>query len=147
MYSVDLSEEDLLLIIKGIENVIYSYRIPLKYDGYSSLAYIEEAVNQLQFNNVIVIGDHKVAFELNRVNDTIGEIRIEARTTNIDMYNMQMILQYQFYDNCMHIFWYKTLVKSKEKTYKIYYKFLIALCSLIQYQYINCILSVERIPF
>ena len=148
MYSTDLSEEDLLLIVKGIENVICSYYIPLKYDGYSSLAsYIEEAVNQLQFNNVIIIGDHKVAFELNRVTDTIGEIRIEARTTNVDMYNMQMILQYQYYDNCMHIFWYKTLVKSKEKTYKIYYKFLIALCSLIQYQYINCLISVKRIPF
>lgn len=45
IYSSDFSEEDLLLIIKGIENVIYSYRIPLKYNGYSVSSYLEDAVD------------------------------------------------------------------------------------------------------
>lgn len=26
-------------------------------------------------------------------------------------------------------------------------KFLIAMCSLIEYQYINCLYSVEKVPF
>ena len=147
MYSVDLSEEDLLLIIKGIENVICSYRIPLQYNGCSPSTYIEKAIDQLRLNNTIIIGNHKLGFELNQINNVIGEARVEALTTSVNMYSMQMILQYQYYDNCMHIFWYRSLIKSKEKTYNMYYKFLIALCSLIQYQNINCLLSIERIPF
>lgn len=146
--SNNISEENLLLIINGISDVIRSYRIPLKFDGYPCSVYVEEIMDRLRFSDTnIHIGYHNVQFEVNRVNNIIGYIKTEARTNAIDVYNMQMTLQYQYYDGCMHIFWHKSLIKGKEHALKIYYKFLIAMCSLIQYQYINCLYSVEKIPF
>lgn len=147
MHSNDISEENMLLIIKGISDTIQSYRIPLKYDGYSCASYVEEAMDRLRFGSTIVIGYHNVQFEVTRLNNVVGYIKTEARTNAIDVYNMQMTLQYQYYDGCMHIFYHKSLVKGKEHALKIYFKFLIAICSLIEYQYIGCLLSVEKIPF
>lgn len=147
MHSNDISEENMLLIIKGISDTIRSYRIPLKFDGYSDAAYVEGIMDKLKFDHTVNIGYHDVKFEVVRVNNVIGHIKTEARTNVIDVYNMQMTLQYQYYDNCMHIFFHKSLIKGKEHALKVYYKFLIAMCSLIQYQYINCLLSVEKIPF
>lgn len=147
IYSDDIHEEDLLLIVKGISDTIRSYRIPLKYDGYSCLSYVEEAMDRLYFNNTVVIGYHTLRFEVNRINNVIGYIKIEARTDAVHIANMEMTLQYQYYDNCMYIFYHKSLIKDKSLTVKIYYKFLIAMCSLIEYQYINCLTSVEKIPF
>lgn len=147
IYSDDIHEEDLLLIVKGISDTIRSYRIPLKYDGYSCLSYVEEAMDRLYFNNTVVIGYHTLRFEVNRINNVIGYIKIEARTDAVHIANMEMTLQYQYYDNCMYIFYHKSLIKDKSLTVKIYQKFLIAMCSLIQYQYINCLTSVEKIPF
>lgn len=146
--SSDISEENLLLIINGISDVIRSYRIPLKFDGYPCSVYVEEIMDQLRFSDTnIHIGYHDIQFEVNRVNNIIGYIKAEARTNAIDVYNMQMTLQYQYYDDCMHIFWHKSLIKGKESALKLYYKFLIAMCSLIEYQYINCLYSVEKVPF
>nr|DAW79509.1 MAG TPA: hypothetical protein [Caudoviricetes sp.] len=148
MHSNDISEENMLLIIKGISDTIRSYHIPLKYDGYSCASYVEEAMDRLRFSDTnIHIGYHDVQFEVNRLNNVVGYIKTEARTNAIDVYNMQMTLQYQYYDDGMHIFYHKSLVKGKEHALKIYYKFLIAMCSLIEYQYINCLTSVEKIPF
>jgi len=45
MHSNDISEENMLLIIKGISDTIRSYRVPLKYDGYSCASYVEEAMD------------------------------------------------------------------------------------------------------
>lgn len=137
----------MLLIIKGISNTVRSCRIPLKYDGYSCSSYVEEAMDRLYFNNTIAIGYHTLRFEVNRINNVVGYIKIEARTDIIHVPNMEMKLQYQYYDNCMHIFWHESLLKNKEHFSKIYYKFLIAMCSLIEYQYISCLLSIEKIPF
>lgn len=146
--SSSISEENLLLIINGISDTIRSYRIPLKFDGYPCSVYVEEIMDQLRFSDTnIHIGYHDVQFEVNRVNNIIGYIKAEARTNAIDVYNMQMTLQYQYYDDCMHIFWHKSLIKGKEHALKIYYKFLIAMCSLIEYQYIICLTSIEKIPF
>ena len=146
--SSSISEENLLLIINGISDAIRSYRIPLKFDGYPCSVYVEEIMDQLRFSDTnIHIGYHDIQFEVNRVNNIIGYIKAEARTNAIDVYNMQMTLQYQYYDDGMHIFYHKSLVKGKEHALKIYYKFLIAMCSLIEYQYINCLTSVEKIPF
>ena len=147
MHSNDISEENMLLIIKGISDTIRSYRIPLKFDGYPCSVYVEEIMDRLHFNNTICIGYHDIQFEVNRVNNIIGYIKAEARTNAIDVYNMQMTLQYQYYDDCMHIFWHKLLIKGKESALKLYHKFLIAMCSLIEYQYINCLYSVEKVPF
>ena len=148
MHSSDISEENMLLIIKGISDTIRSYRVPLKYDGYSCASYVEEAMDKLRFSDTnIHIGYHDVQFEVNRLNNVVGYIKTEARTNAIDVYNMQMTLQYQYYDDGMHIFYHKSLVKGKEHALKIYYKFLIAMCSLIEYQYINCLTSIEKIPF
>ena len=148
MHSNDISEENMLLIIKGISDTIRSYRVPLKYDGYSCASYVEEAMDRLRFGDTnIHIGYHDVQFEVTRLNNVVGYIKTEARTNAIDVYNMQMTLQYQYYDDGMHIFYHKSLVKGKEHALKIYYKFLIAMCSLIEYQYINCLTSVEKIPF
>mgnify|MGYP003082093705 CR=1 FL=1 len=148
IYSDDINEEDMLLIIKGITDTIRSYRIPLKYDGYPCSVYVEEIMDQLRFSDTnIHIGYHNVQFEVSRLNNAVGYIKTEARTNAIDVYNMQMTLQYQYYDNCMHIFWHESLLKNKKDLSKIYYKFLIAMCSLIEYQYIGCLLSIERIPF
>ena len=146
--SSSISEENLLLIINGISDVIRSYRIPLKFDEYPCSVYVEEIMDQLRFSDTnIHIGYHDIQFEVNRVNNIIGYIKAEARTNAIDVYNMQMTLQYQYYDGCMHIFWHKSLIKGKESALKIYYKLLIAMCSLIEYQYINCLYSVEKVPF
>lgn len=148
MHSNDISEENMLLIIKGIFDTIRSYRVPLKYDGYSCASYVEEVMDQLRFSDTnIHIGYHDVQFEVSRINNVIGYIKTEARTNVIDVYNMQMTLQYQYYDDGMYIFYHKSLVKGKEHALKIYYKFLIAMCSLIEYQYIICLTSVEKIPF
>lgn len=148
MHSNDISEENMLLIIKGISDTIRSCRIPLKFDGYPCSVYVEEIMDQLRFSDTnIHIGYHDVQFEISRINNVVGYIKTEARTNAINVYNMQMTLQYQYYNGCMHIFWHKSLVKGKEHALKIYYKFLIAMCSLIQYQYINCLTSVEKIPF
>ena len=148
MHSNDISEENMLLIIKGISDTIRSYRVPLKYDGYSCASYVEEAMDRLRFGDTnIHIGYHDVQFEVTRLNNPVGYIKTEARTNAINVYNMQMTLQYQYYDDCMHIFWHKSLIKGKESALKIYYKFLIAMCSLIEYQYINCLYSVEKVPF
>lgn len=148
MHSSDISEEDMLLIIKGINDTIRSYHIPLKYDGYSCASYVEEMMDQLRFSDTnIHIGYHDVQFEVSRSNNITGYIKTEARTNAIDVYNMQMTLQYQYYDDGMYIFYHKTLEKGKEHALKIYYKFLIAMCSLIEYQYIICLTSVEKIPF
>lgn len=148
MHSSDISEENMLLIIKGISDTIRSYRVPLKCDGYPCSVYVEEIMDQLRFSDTnIHIGYHDVQFEVTRLNNVIGYIKTEARTNAIDVYNMQMTLQYQYYDGCMHIFWHKSLIKGKESALKIYYKFLIAMCSLIEYQYINCLYSVEKVPF
>lgn len=147
MCSNDIDEENMLLIIKGISDIIRSYRVPLKYDGYSCASYVEEAMDQLRFGSTVTIGYHNVQFEVTRLNNVVGYIKTEARTNAIDAYNMQMTLQYQYYDGCMHIFYHKSLVKGKEHALKIYYKFLIAMCSLIEYQYISCLTSVEKIPF
>lgn len=148
MHSSDISEEDMLLIIKGISDTIRSYRVPLKYDGYSCASYVEEAMDRLRFSDTnIHIGYHDVQFEVSRFNNVVGYIKTEARTNAIDVYNMQMTLQYQYYDDGMYIFYHKILEKGKEHALKIYYKFLIAMCSLIEYQYIICLTSVERIPF
>lgn len=148
MHSSDISEEDMLLIIKGINDTIRSYRVPLKYDGYSCASYVEEAMDQLRFGDTnIHIGYHDVQFEVSRSNNVVGYIKTEARTNAIDVYNMQMTLQYKYYDDGMYIFYHKSLAKGKESALKIYYKFLIAMCSLIEYQYINCLTSVEKIPF
>lgn len=148
MHSNDISEENMLLIIKGISDTIRSYRVPLKYDGYPCSVYVEEIMDQLRFSDTnIHIGYHDVQFEVSRSNNVAGYIKTEARTNIIDVYNMQMTLQYQYYDDGMHIFYHKSLVKGKESALKIYYKFLIAMCSLIEYQYINCLTSVEKIPF
>lgn len=148
MYSNDISEENMLLIIKGISDTIRSYRVPLKYDGYPCSVYVEEIMDQLRFSDTnIHIGYHDVQFEVTRLNNVVGHIKTEARTNAIDVYNMQMTLQYQYYDDCIHIFWHKSLIKGKESALKIYYKFLIAMCSLIEYQYINCLYSVEKVPF
>lgn len=146
--SSNISEENLLLIINGISDVIRSYRIPLKFDGYPCSVYVEEIIDQLRFSDTnIHIGYHDVQFEVSRSNNVAGYIKTKARTKVIDVYNMQMILQYQYYDDGMYIFYHKSLVKGKEHALKIYYKFLIAMCSLIEYQYINCLTSVEKIPF
>ena len=146
--SSSISEENLLLIINGISDVIRSYRIPLKFDGYPCSVYVEEAMDRLRFGDTnIHIGYHDIQFEVNRVNNIIGYIKAEARTNAIDVYNMQMTLQYQYYDDCMHIFWHKSLIKGKESALKLYFKFLITMCSLIEYQYINCLYSVEKVPF
>lgn len=147
MHSNDISEENMLLIIKGISDIIRSYRVPLKYNGYSCASYVEEAMDRLRFGSTITIGYHNVQFEVTILNNVIGYIKAEARTNAIDVYNMQMTLQYQYYNGCMHIFYHKSLVKGKEHALKIYYKFLIAMCSLIEYQYISCLTSVEKIPF
>lgn len=147
MHSNDISEENMLLIIKGISDTIRSYRVPLKYDGYSCASYVEEAMDRLRFGNTITIGYHNVQFEVTRLNNVVGYIKTEARTNAIDVYNMQMTLQYQYYDDGMYIFYHKILEKGKEHALKIYYKFLIAMCSLIEYQYIICLTSVEKIPF
>ena len=148
MHSNDISEENMLLIIKGISDTIRSYHIPLKYDGYSCASYVEEAMDRLRFSDTnIHIGYHDVQFEVNRLNNVVGYIKTEARTNAIDVYNMQITLQYQYYDDGMYIFYHKSLVKGKEHALKIYYKFLIAMCSLIEYQYIICLTSVEKIPF
>lgn len=147
MHSNDISEENMLLIIKGISDTIRSYRVPLKYDGYSCASYVEEAMDRLRFGNTIIIGYHNVQFEVTRLNNVVGYIKTEARTNAIDVYNMQMTLQYQYYDDGMYIFYHKTLEKGKDYALKIYYKFLIAMCSLIEYQYIICLTSVEKIPF
>jgi len=123
MHSNDISEENMLLIIKGISDTIRSYRVPLKYDGYSCASYVEEAMDQLRFSDTnIHIGYHDVQFEVNRLNNPVGYIKTEARTNAINVYNMQMTLQYQYYDDCMHIFWHKSLIKGKESALKIYYK-------------------------
>lgn len=148
MHSNDISEENMLLIIKGISDTIRSYHIPLKYDGYSCASYVEEAMDRLRFSDTnIHIGYHDVQFEVTRLNNVVGYIKTEARTNAINVYNMQMTLQYQYYDDGMYIFYHKILEKGKEHALKIYYKFLIAMCSLIEYQYINCLTSVEKIPF
>ena len=148
MHSNDISEENMLLIIKGISDTIRSYRVPLKYDGYSCASYVEEMMDRLRFGDTnIHIGYHDVQFEVSRSNNVVGYIKTEARTNAIDVYNMQMTLQYQYYDDGMYIFYHKSLVKGKEHALKIYYKFLIAMCSLIEYQYINCLTSVEKISF
>lgn len=148
IHSSDISEENMLLIIKGISDTIRSYHIPLKYDGYSCASYVEEAMDRLRFGDTnIHIGYHDVQFEVNRLNNVVGYIKTEARTNAINVYNMQMTLQYQYYDDGMHIFYHKLLVKGKEHALKIYYKFLIAMCSLIEYQYIICLTSIEKIPF
>lgn len=147
MHSNNISEENMLLIIKGISDTIRSYHIPLKYDGYSYASYVEEAMDRLRFGSTITIGYHNVQFEITRLNNVVGYIKTEARTNVIDVYNMQMTLQYQYYDDGMYIFYHKSLVKGKESTLKIYYKFLIAICNLIEYQYISCLTSVEKIPF
>lgn len=148
MHSSDISEEDMLLIIKGITDTIRSYHIPLKYDGYPCSVYVEEAMDLLRFSDTnIHIGYHDVQFEVSRSNNVGGYIRTEARTNAIDIYNMQMTLQYQYYDDGMYIFYHKSLIKGKEHALKIYYKFLIAMCNLIEYQYIICLTSVEKIPF
>lgn len=146
--SSDISEENLLLIIKGISDTIRSYRVPLKYDGYSCASYVEEAMDQLRFSDTdIHIGYHDVQFEVTRLNNPVGYIKTEARTNAINVYNMQMTLQYQYYDDGMYIFYHKILEKGKEHALKIYYKFLIAMCSLIEYQYIICLTSIKKIPF
>jgi len=146
--SSDISEENLLLIINGISDTIRSYRIPLKFDGYPCSVYVEEIIDQLRFGDTnIHIGYHDVQFEVNRLNNPVGYIKTEARTNAIDVYNMQMTLQYQYYDDGMYIFYHKILEKGKEHALKIYYKFLIAMCSLIEYQYIICLTSIEKIPF
>lgn len=148
IYSSSISEENMLLIIKGISDTIRSYRVPLKYDGYSCASYVEEAMDRLRFGDTnIHIGYHDVQFEVTRLNNPVGYIKTEARTNAIDVYNMQMTLQYQYYDDGMYIFYHKILEKGKEHALKIYYKFLIAMCSLIEYQYIICLTSVEKIPF
>lgn len=147
MHSNDISEENMLLIIKGISDTIRSYRVPLKYDGYSCASYVEEAMDRLRFGSTITIGYHNVQFEVTRLNNVAGYIKTEARTNAIDVYNMQMTLQYQYYDDGMYIFYHKTLEKGKEHALKIYYKFLIAMCSLIEYQYISCLTSIKKIPF
>lgn len=148
MHSDDISEEDMLLIIKGISDTIRSYRIPLKYDGYPCATYVEEVMDRLRFSDInIHIGYHNVEFEVTTFNNVVGHIKTEARTNAINVYNMQMTLQYRYYDDGMHIFYHKSLVKGKEHALKIYYKFLIVMCSLIQYQYISCLTSVEKIPF
>lgn len=146
--SSNISEENLLLIINGISDTIRSYRVPLKYDGYSCASYVEEAMDRLRFSDTnIHIGYHDVQFEVNRLNNVVGHIKTEARTNAIDVYNMQMTLQYQYYDDGMYIFYHKILEKGKEHALKIYYKLLIAMCSLIEYQYIICLTSIEKIPF
>lgn len=146
--SSSISEENLLLIINGISDVIRSYRIPLKFDGYPCSVYVEEAMDRLRFGDTnIHIGYHDVQFEVTRLNNPVGYIKTEARTNAIDVYNMQMTLQYQYYDDGMYIFYHKILEKGKEHALKIYYKFLIAMCSLIEYQYIICLTSIEKIPF
>lgn len=148
MHSSDISEENMLLIIKGISDTIRSYHIPLKYDGYPCASYIEEAMDRLRFSDTnIHIGYHNVEFEVTTFNNVIGHIKTEARTNAINVYNMQMTLQYRYYDDGMYIFYHKSLVKGKESALKIYYKFLIAMCSLIEYQYIICLTSIEKIPF
>lgn len=120
--SSDISEENLLLIINGISDVIRSYRIPLKFDGYLCASYVEKAMDRLRFGDTnIHIGYHDVQFEVNRLNNVVGYIKTEARTNAIDVYNMQMTLQYQYYDDGMHIFWHKSLIKGKESALKIYY--------------------------
>ena len=91
MHSSDISEENMLLIIKGISDTIRSYHIPLKYDGYSCTTYVEEAMDRLRFSDTnIHIGYHDVQFEVNRLNNVVGYIKTEARTNAIDVYNMQM---------------------------------------------------------
>lgn len=148
IYSDDIHEEDLLLIVKGIIDTIRSYRVPLKYDGYSCASYVEEMMDRLRFSDTnIHIGYHDLQFEVSRSNNVVGYIKTEARTNAIDVYNMQMTLQYQYYDDGMYIFYHKSLEKGKEFALKVYYKFLIAMCNLIEYQYIICLTSVERIPF
>lgn len=148
IYSDDIHEEDLLLIVKGISDTIRSYRIPLKYDGYSCASYVEETMDRLRFSDTnIHIGYHDIQFEVSRSNNVVGYIKTEARTNAVDVYNMQMTLQYQYYDDGMYIFYHKSLEKGKEFALKVYYKFLIAMCNLIEYQYIICLTSVERIPF
>lgn len=122
MHSSDISEENMLLIIKGISDTIRSYHIPLKYDGYSCTTYVEEAMDRLRFSDTnIHIGYHDVQFEVNRLNNVVGYIKTEARTNAIDVYNMQMTLQYQYYDDGMYIFYHKILEKGKEHALKIYY--------------------------
>ena len=121
MHSNDISEENMLLIIKGISDTIRSYRVPLKYDGYSCASYVEEAMDRLRFGSTITIGYHNVQFEVTRLNNVVGYIKTEARTNAIDVYNMQMTLQYQYYDDGMYIFYHKSLVKGKEHAFKIYY--------------------------
>lgn len=148
MHSSDISEENMLLIIKGISDTIRLYRVSLKYDGYSCASYVEEAMDQLRFSDTnIHIGYHDVQFEVSRSNNVVGYIKTKARTNAIDVYNMQMTLQYQYYDDGMYIFYHKSLVKGKEHALKIYFKFLIAMCSLIEYQYIICLTNIEKIPF